>query len=162
MRKLLLVMAAVAVALPGLALAADNAGPGCGLGRVVFKGQKGFFPHTSAATTNGTSMNQWFGLTSETSDCNPSSVVSNEVERRIFVASNLDQLHQEMAQGAGLHLQALADLMAIAPSDQPAFGRLAQERFSDLLSASDAGPGAVLAALDNAMTSDPVLTRYAR
>jgi hypothetical protein len=155
-------MAAALIALPGFALAADNAGPGCGLGRVVFKGQSGFFPHTSAATTNGTSWNQLFGLTSETSDCNPSSVVSREVQRQFFVASNLDHLHQEMAQGAGLHLQALADLMEIAPSDQPAFAKLTQERFPALLGAADEGPSAVLAALDSAMTADPVLARYTR
>jgi hypothetical protein len=162
MRRVALVVTVAAIMVgPGIALA-GNAGPGCGLGKMIFKGQSGFFPHTCAATTNGTSYNQLFGLTSETSECNPDSVVSNDVQKELFVASNMDHLYQEMAQGGGLHLQALADMLSISQSDQHDFCRMTQDRFSVLLNASQDGAGAMLAALDSEMMADPVLTRYVR
>lgn len=162
MKKLaLLLTAAATMMLPTLGFSAD-AGPGCGLGTIIFKGQSGFFPHTSAATTNGTSANQWFGLTSDTSDCNSSGMVSNEHQREIFVASNMDQLSLEMAQGGGLHLEALAGLLEISPANQPEFYRLTQEHLPGLLSSSKDGAKALLATLDKTLSADAALTSLAQ
>ena len=50
---------------------ADAAGGnGCGWGNMVFEGQRGLFPHLLATTTNGTSGNATFGMTSGTNGCN--------------------------------------------------------------------------------------------
>ncbi len=152
-----------ALALLGMAgnIYADN-GPGCGWGTTVFKGQSGFVPHTSAATTNGTTMNQWFGLTSGTGSCDPESVVSNEFQRKLFVASNMDNLSQEMAQGRGDHLDVLASLMSISEQDKDNFYSLTQAEFPRLMDAANEGAVNVLAVLDDMMLADPVLAKYAR
>src|SRR6186713_935077 len=51
--------------------AADGYGPaGCGLGSMIFEPDSGF-TQVFAATTNGTSGNQTFGITSGTSNCDP-------------------------------------------------------------------------------------------
>jgi hypothetical protein len=42
---------------------------GCGLGTIIFEGQKGIAPQVLAVTTNGTSGNQTFGITSGTLGC---------------------------------------------------------------------------------------------
>jgi hypothetical protein len=117
-------MVSLALATFGLAGAADAGstnGPGCGWGATLFKGQSGLFAHTAAATTNGTTWNQWFGLTSGTAGCDPDTVVSNEYQRKLFVASNMDNLSQDMAQGRGDHLDALASLLDISEQDKPGF-----------------------------------------
>lgn len=160
MKKAALTLALAAATLPGLSLA-DN-GPGCGIGTEIFKGQSGLFAHTLAATTNGSTFNQWFGLTSGTLDCNPTSVVSNDFERVNFVAANLDNLSQEMAQGGGIHVRTLASLYAIEPSDRAQFYDLTQRKMSQLLDSSKDGAQALLASLDSAMGADPVLAKYTR
>ncbi|HHH48313.1 MAG TPA: DUF3015 domain-containing protein [Gammaproteobacteria bacterium] len=160
MKKTVLSLALAAAALPGFALA--DSGPGCGFGTQIFKGQSGLFAHVLAATTNGSTYNQYFGLTSGTLDCNPTSVVSNEFERVNFVAANLDNLSQEMAQGAGSHMQALAAMYDIAPVDRAQFYQLTQREMPKLLDSSRAGAQALLASLDTAMGADPVLAKYSR
>ncbi|HEB92201.1 MAG TPA: DUF3015 domain-containing protein [Gammaproteobacteria bacterium] len=160
MKKAALSLALAASALPGFALA-DN-GPGCGIGTQIFKGQSGLFAHTLAATTNGSTFNQLFGLTSGTLDCNPANVVSNEFERVNFVAANLDNLSQEMAQGGGSHVQALAALYDIAPADRAQFYELTQREMPQLLDSSKNGAQALLVSLNTAMNADPVLAKYSR
>ena len=158
-RKIVL-LAAAAVMLPGVVLA-DN-GPGCGWGASVFKGQSGLMAHISAATTNGTSYNQLFGLTSGTAGCNPNSVVSNEYQRKAFVASNMDNITQEIAQGQGNHLVSLASLMGVSEQDRTQFLTLAKANSSELIASSEFGGDVMLAKLDGMMAGDPALSKYVR
>ncbi len=46
-------------------------GAGCGWGNMLFKGQRGVATHVVAATTNGTSGNNTFGMTTGTNGCIP-------------------------------------------------------------------------------------------
>jgi len=142
--------------------AGTSNGPGCGWGATVFKGQSGLFAHTAAATTNGTSWNQWFGLTSGTAGCDPDTVVSNEYQRKLFVASNMDNLSQDMAQGRGDHLDALASLLYISEQDKAGFFSLTQAQLPILMDAANKGVPEMLSALDNAMLADPALAKYVR
>jgi len=144
----------------GIARAGD--GPGCGWGQILFKGQSGLFAHTSAATTNGTSYNQWFGLTSGTAGCDPDTVVSNEFQRQLFVASNVDNLSRDMAQGGGDHLDALASLLDIPAQDRAGFFAMTQANLPRILAAAQQGTPEMLAVLDGAMAADPVLAKYLR
>lgn len=160
MKKTLFTAAFAALMLPVLAQA--DSGPGCGVGQMIFKGQTGLVPHTFAATTNGSTYNQWFGLTSGTLDCNPEQVVSNEFQREIFVASNLDSITLEMARGSGDHLASLADLMGITASDRGDFYAMTKVQFPALIQASDAGAKGMLVAINNAMMSDTNLAKYVR
>lgn len=157
------IMASAVIAAAGVTgTAFADSGPGCGWGATVFKGQTGLFAHTAAATTNGTTWNQWFGLTSGTAGCDPTVVVSNEYQRKMFVASNMDSLSQDMAQGRGDHLDALASLLAIDDADKPGFYSMTQANLPEIMAAADQGATEVLAALDGAMSADPVLSKYVR
>jgi len=137
-------------------------GSGCGLGQTVFEGQSGLVPNILAATTNGTSGNQTFGLTSGTSGCDAESVVKNDTQREIFVAANFDNLSQEMAQGQGDHLSSLAAIMKVELKDQAAFYSLAQDNFGNIFSSETVDANQLIASLDSAMLQDASLAKYIR
>ncbi|HHH36844.1 MAG TPA: DUF3015 domain-containing protein [Gammaproteobacteria bacterium] len=157
-----IILAATLTLLGMASTAYGDSGPGCGWGTTIFKGQSGLFAHTMAATTNGTSWNQWFGLTSGTAGCDPDTVVSNEFQKKLFVASNMDLLSQDMAQGRGDHLDALATLMNISEEDKAGFFSLTQSQLATLLDAASKGAPEMLSALDKAMRAHPELAKYAR
>ena len=154
--KRVIVIAGLLAMFGGSAYASGD-GAGCGLGSMVFKGQKGMIPNLLAATTNGTSGSQTFGITSGTSNCKADAVVQREHEQRIFVAANLDTLSQQMAQGSGAHVSALAGLMGCSTESQGEFARMGQEKYGVIFSSTDAQPEAVLATLKDEMGRHPTL-----
>ena len=56
---------------------AQQENTGCGLGTMLFDGQQGIAPQVLAVTTNGTSGNQTFGITSGTLGCTQDGVVKS-------------------------------------------------------------------------------------
>lgn len=161
MNKMIKSAAFVLLAAP-FASAYAGSGSGCGLGQTVFEGQSGLFPNVLAITTNGTSGNNTFGLTSGTSGCDAESVVDNEYQRKVFVASNLDNLSQEIAQGQGDHLASLASLMGVSEADQSAFYTFTQSNYGSLFSTSEVSADNVIASLDTEMLKNPTLAKYVR
>lgn len=135
---------------------------GCGLGQTIFEGQGGMMPNILAITTNGTSGNNTFGMTSGTSGCDAEAVVTNEYQRKLFVVNNLDNLSQEMAQGQGDHLTSLATLMGVTETDQSAFYELTQNQYGSLFNSSEVNADQIIAALDDAMLQDSALSKYVR
>ena len=53
---------------------------GCGLGSMLWAGQSGVVPKILAATTNGTSGNQTFGITTGTLGCQADGVISSRAK----------------------------------------------------------------------------------
>src|SRR5690606_39621856 len=92
---------------------------GCGLGTMVFEGQQGIAPQVLAVTTNGTSGNQTFGITSGTLGCTQDGVVRSPTEVRVLLMSSLDNLADDMARGDGETLESLAALLAVEDQDKP-------------------------------------------
>ncbi|MDH5183816.1 MAG: DUF3015 domain-containing protein [Gammaproteobacteria bacterium] len=155
-----LTLSALVSATP-MAMAADNVGAGCGLGQQIFAGQSGFFAHSSAASTNQSAFIQQIGILAGTMGCDgDNSVVSNDQERKEFVASNMDNLTQEIAQGQGNHLFALAEIMGIAQADRGHFYEMAQGQYGTLFESTDTTSSELLASLDNAMMSDAAMAKY--
>ena len=74
---------------------------GCGLGTMLFDGQAGIGPQVLAVTTNGTSGNQTFGITSGTLGCTKDGVVRPPAEVRVLLMSSLDNLAADVARGQG-------------------------------------------------------------
>ena len=90
-----------------------NENTGCGLGSLVIKNQNTVVLQVLAATTNGTSGNQTFGITSGTSNCDkPSNFVSNDKLNK-FVADNMDELALDISAGHGETLETVAKLMNV-------------------------------------------------
>ena len=121
MRKHLVILLSLLclMLIAGSAYADRNMNTGCGLGSMVFKSQNSVLQQILAATTNGTSGNQTFGITSGTSNCDqPSNWVQNERLNR-FVAENMDSLAGDIAQGQGEYLSTLATLPRATGALQP-------------------------------------------
>lgn len=90
------------------AAAAGNRGygqAGCGLGAIVFGSQKGPV-QILAATLNGTSGSQTFGMTSGTSNCK----AAFGRDATDFIDANRMTLAKEMARGEGETLDSLATI----------------------------------------------------
>lgn len=120
------------IAIIGLAssLYANNTNTGCGLGSIVIKNQNSSVLQALAATTNGTSGNQTFGISSGTSNCNkPSNFVSNDKLNQ-FVNENMDELAMDISAGKGETLNTVAALMNV--QDKANFASKLQANFSDI------------------------------
>ncbi|NND90579.1 MAG: DUF3015 family protein [Granulosicoccus sp.] len=157
-RKLPLFLMPLMMASSGATLA--DSGPGCGLGQQIFAGQSGLAAHVMAATTNGTSFNQLFGLSFDSLGCDGETVITAEFQRNVFVANNYDNIARDVAQGGGEHLQSLAQLMQMQDSDAEHFYELAQLNYDELFSDLDADYSQWLEKLDTTLAADPELAKY--
>jgi len=131
MKKLLLVATLAA----GVAFA-GNTNTGCGLGYVLWQGQQdnSLVKQVLASTTNSTSGNQTFGITTGTLGCQkPTKLVSND-KLNNFVRDNLDKIALDSAKGSGEDLKTLAKLMNV--QNEAEFSAKMQKNF-DKIFASD-------------------------
>ena len=159
-RKRHLLLVPIMMASSGATIA--DGGPGCGLGQQIFAGQSGLAAHVLAATTNTTFFyNQIFGLSFDSLGCNGDTVVTAEFQRKVFVASNFDNIARDAAQGGGDHLQSLAAIMQIQDNDADHFFQLAQLNYDELFGANSATDHkAWLEKLDDTLAADPTLSKY--
>ena len=118
-------------------LFADQKNYGCGLGSMAFEGNDGLISQVSAATTNGTSSNQTFGITSGTSNCTQYSEWTSNEKVNVFVTDNMDSLAKDIAKGKGEHLDTLASLMNVSQKDKAAFNARLQKNFSRIYTSND-------------------------
>lgn len=88
---------------------------GCGLGSVLM-GKQGL--QISAATTNGTSFNQMFGISAGTLNCvdSPSAEVASRMDQ--FILVNRSQIQGDIARGNGETILALGNYMGCSNSSQ--------------------------------------------
>ena len=140
MKKFIVSVAAVA-ALSSVAFAGVNSQTGCGLGSMIIKDDSSAVLLALQATTNGTSGNQTFGITSGTSGCKKTKFVMNERAEE-FVASNMDQLAKEIAMGQGESVDTLAELLAV--EDKEAFASALQANYNSIYSADNVEMAEVL------------------
>ena len=161
MRYKLLAAIAVAIMAFGTAQAENKNNSGCGLGTTLFKGQTGTGSQSLAVTTNGTSSNQTFGITSGTSGCAKDGVVDPPQEAAAFTGANLGNLARDAARGEGESLESLAELMGIEEQDKQVFFQTTQRNFSTIFASENATANDVLVAWYRVMAEDEVLSRYA-
>lgn len=167
MKRVLVVSAVVLFGLQaGFAMAAatgnPDTGPGCGLGKLAWQNyphQKTIGVQIMEATTNGTFWSQTFGISSGTSGCTNDGQFWTEHKVNAFAALNFDNLAQDMAQGQGEHLTSLATLMGIPADQQPAFFAMTQEKYALLVKAGESSPAAMVKALNDAVATNPMLTK---
>jgi hypothetical protein len=115
MKKLVVIVLAafLVITFAGASFAAPKDNIGCGLGYMAFKGKDGLLSQTAAATTNGTSSNQTFGITSGTLECEKYSTFTANEKLDRFVADNMDNLAVDIARGQGEYLNTLAVLLEV-------------------------------------------------
>jgi len=139
MKKLLSIAAATTL-LTTASFAGANTG--CGLGNQVIKNQDSVLMQIFAATTNGTSGNQTFGITSGTSGCaKPAKFVSNDKANE-FVAGNMDALALDISNGKGESLSTLATLLNV--SNPETFASVLQTNFDKIYTSSNVSSADVI------------------
>ncbi len=99
---------------------------GCGLGSLIITG--GGIVQIFAATTNGTSGTQTFGITSGTSNCEDTD--SGEESARVFVQANRVALAKDISRGSGETIDNLTALAGCA--DSKAVGSVLQHSFKSI------------------------------
>ncbi len=134
---------------------------GCGLGSMVWAGQSGIVPKVLGATTNGTSGNQTFGITSGTLGCQADGVISSRARLSMFMGTNSERLARDMSVGKGETLEVLANLLKIKAEDKSAFFQASQANFGKIFAPQNQTAGEVLAALQQVMKQDSKLAVYA-
>ncbi len=149
----------VVVALAPMTAMANNVGT-CGWGSRLFQDQQGIAPQVLAVTTNGTSGNQTFGITSGTSGCTRDGVVRSNWKTAMFIDGNQKKLARDMAKGQGETLTSLAALIGIRDKDRDTFYRVAQEHFTTIFPSEGVSPDRVRASLHAVVASNARLAKY--
>jgi hypothetical protein len=147
----------------GIAAGIADTGPGCGLGKEAWKND----PNTDnigkqmlISTTNNPFLPlQAFAITSGTWGCKNNGKLWVEQKVTMFAKANFENLSQEMAQGQGEHLASLAILMGVPVEYQSEFFAMTQERHSSLVKAGESSPVTLVAALNDAIATHPVLSQ---
>lgn len=154
----MLVAAFALIVAPAVA-SADNIG-GCGWGSKLFHGQKGIAPQVLAVTTNGTSGNQTFGISSGTSGCTQDGAVSSNWKTAAYIDGNMNRLARDISRGEGESLASLAQIVGVKQGDSVHFASVLKSSFSQLFPSSDTTSAEVTEALRNIMASDATLAQY--
>jgi len=143
MKKLLLISSITA--LMTTSAFADNVG--CGLGSQIIKDKNTVLMQILAVTTNGTSGNQTFGITSGTFGCaKPAKLVRNDKAIK-FVEENMDALAMDISNGQGESIDTLATLLKV--EDKATFTAKLQNNFESIYTNTDVTSAEVI---DNIIT----------
>lgn len=134
---------------------------GCGLGTQVWAGKSGVVAKVLAATTNGSTANQTFGITTGTLGCSPDGVITAANRLPMFASANIDQLAADMAMGQGEALSAMASLYGVSDADRGAFNAKLQANYGAIFARADVSSAEMLAAVTATLKSDARLSRYA-
>lgn len=137
--------------------AAGYGDAGCGLGSMVFGDTPGPV-QILAATTNGTSYSQAFGITSGTSNCDASGIILAQRGPEIFVANNYSSLAKEMAVGNGEGLYTLGGMLGCTSEVLPEFAAMTQKNYDLILAGGQAGAMEMLAVVETRISRDPLLS----
>jgi hypothetical protein len=146
-------------AFPMAALAVDNVG-GCGVGSKLFDGETGVGPQIMAVTTNGSTGNQTFGITSGTLGCTSDGVVKSNWKTALFIENNKEKLARDMSAGGGETLASLEHLLGVQAQDRAVFDRFARDNATRIFPSSEVPTEQVMVALREALASDAALSRY--
>ncbi|ORE89103.1 hypothetical protein ATO7_04470 [Oceanococcus atlanticus] len=154
-----LITGAVLLGAASTASAVAPGGPNCGWGNMLFAGQSGIVYHFLASTTNGTSGNNTFGMTSGTNGCSTDGTLT--YGGKAMVSAMLDEFSEDVARGEGDALTAVAVAFGIEADDRATFARVAHDNFEVIFPSADVTADHVIASLESLIKADPQLAKYA-
>jgi len=159
MKKLLAVAFSLAMALPVQVFAKGNHPmAGCGLGYILLSNKdNGKVTQVLGATTNATSGNQTFGITSGTSGCTEDGAVKLAKEAEVYAEVNLDSLRKEMAIGDGEFVRTFASLLGAKGTQVPTMLKMFHDEYASLFSSSDTSSAEMLKNLSSTLANHPGL-----
>ena len=130
---------------------------GCGLGSLI-PAWKNDITQVLAATTNGSSSNQTFGITSGTLNCTDDGIVKAEKAQEVFVHYNQTGLENEFSKGEGERLDAIASLLG-CPTHGKQIGSLSKKNFDKIVTTETRkNSSMLLIALKKEISKDPELS----
>ncbi len=155
MRKVLLGLFVLAVISPSVAMARGNHPmAGCGLGYVLLSNKdNGKISQVLGATTNGTSGNQTFGISSGTSGCTEDGAVKIVKEAEVFAEINLDSLRRDMAMGDGEFVRAFASLIATDATKVSSLVKVFHSEYASLFPSSTTTSAELLETVANLLAA---------
>jgi len=156
-----IILATVLSASPVLAFAAGGHGPaGCGLGtEVIFADANEWHEHVLAATTNGTSGNQTFGMTSGTLGCEDANGPLAAGAQQ-FIDGNMDRLAADIAVGKGETLDALNEILQVEEQDKAVFVSALKSNFNSIFPSNETNSSGVYDAIATILAQDATLSKY--
>lgn len=160
-KKLAVVALMVAFPVGAMAAGENNIG-NCGWGAKLFDGQRGIAPQVLAVTTNGTSGNQTFGITTGTSGCTQDGVVKSNWKTAMFIDGNKTSLARDMSTGSGESLESLAKLIGIQDQHKAAFFQVTKENFARIFASDNVTTDQVVASLKQVLATDSQLAQYSQ
>lgn len=160
MKKILgcIVLAAASTAMSTTAFADAAGGNNCGWGNMLFQGQSGPAPHFLATTTNGTSGNATFGMTSGTNGCSTAGKLT--YGGKSLLAAIMTEFSEDVAAGNGEALNAVAVMMGVEQQDRQTFAEVTHSNFKVIFPSENTTAEEALAALEQVMKSDATLAKY--
>jgi hypothetical protein len=150
-------IAATALTLSSTAYAENT---GCGVGSMLFNGNKGIASNVFAITTNFTALNT-FAVTSGTSGCSKTSAVRSSSRLFSFADDNLTQLASDTAKGNGAYLESAAQILEVSQDDKAHFFNVMQSNFSNIFESENTNTASVVSSISKVMKADKVLKSYA-
>ncbi len=120
---------------------AEETGGGCGVGKVIMEGKEGKNANIGVAAINF--FIPYIGLvnlgaiTSGTLGCDSTQTVSNDHATEKFIVANQDNLIIEIAQGSGVYLTSLADLMQVDEANRADFFSSLQANYETISSSEN-------------------------
>lgn len=155
--KKIITATALAAIMPLTAFAAPS-DAGCGLGSVLFQDHPDTLTsNVLAATTNGTSGNQTFGMTTGSLNCN---VKNSVVAVQSFINNNLDHLAVDAARGEGETLDTLASMLGMDEKVKAHFAQVTREHYSSIFTSSETTSTEVTQKLIQIINNDSQLAAY--
>jgi hypothetical protein len=104
---------------------------------MLFEGQRGTPAHFLASTTNGTSGNATFGMTSGTNGCSTNASLTYGGKSWFAMNGMMNELSEDMAKGNGEALTTYAVVLGVAPEDRAHFAAVTHEHFQQIFSKAD-------------------------
>lgn len=152
------IIGAALLAASSSAFAEAPGGPDCGWGNMLFDGQSGIGPHFLASTTNGTSGNATFGMTTGTNGCSANGTLT--YGGKSLISSIMNEFSEDVARGDGEALNAVAVMYGVDKADRDAFATTMHENFAVIFPSEDVTAEEVMASMNEVMKADSRLAKY--
>ena len=133
-------------------------GAGCGWGQALFEGQSGPAPHVLGLTTNGTSGNNTFGVTTGTNGCSSDGTLTYGGQN--VVSSIMNEFSEDVARGEGDALNTVAVVYGVEQQDRDTFAKVMHENFAVLFPNEDVTADEMMASIEAVMKADARLSKY--
>lgn len=146
MKKIILILSLFSVS----AFAKSYGDAGCGLGSMVFGSEEGF-SQVFAATTNGSSYSQLFGISSGTSNCQDDGAIKGAKSVPAFIEVNKVALAKDAARGEGETLAGLANLLGCKSSN---LGRTLKSNYSRIFVKTNMNPADIEAGINTTISAN--------